>query len=163
MTIKINHIAMNIKTIKSAEEKIEICKSIVEQLPWWFDEQGRKDYVANVGNTKVWACFEDEKPVGFISIKSNNEFTSEIYVFGVLKEYQRNGVGSQLIGAVLNELRSNDFKLLAVKTLDESADYEPYNQTRNFYSKQGFVPVDVYKKIWNEENPCLLMIKVVNK
>lgn len=154
---------MNIEIIESAEDKIRICKSIIEELPQWFDEQGKKDYVANIENTSVWACFIDEEPVGFISIKSNNEFTSEVYVFGVLKEYHRSGVGSQLIEAACKKLISDNVKLLAVKTLDESADYEPYNQTRNFYLKHGFIPVDVYEKIWNEENPCLLMVKVINK
>lgn len=154
---------MNIKSVTSIEDKIEICKNIIEELPEWFDEQGRKDYVANIENTQVWAYFVDEKPVGFISIKNNNEFTSEIYVFGILKQYHRSGVGSQLMETVYNKLVSDNVKLLVVKTLDESADYEPYNRTRNFYLKQGFIPVDVYEKIWNEENPCLLMVKVVGK
>lgn len=154
---------MNIKNITSIKDKIEICKSIVEKLPEWFDEQGRRDYVAGIENTMVWAYFIDEKPVGFISIKSNNEFTSEVYVFGVLKSYHRSGVGSQLMEVACNKIVSDNVKLLVVKTLDESADYEPYNQTRNFYLKHSFVPIDVYKKIWNEENPCLLMAKVINK
>lgn len=154
---------MNIKNIESVEGKIEICKSIIEELPEWFDEQGRKDYVAGIIDTDVWGYFINEKPVGFISVKSNNEFTSEIYVFGVLRECHRSGVGSQLIEAACDKLMADNVKLLAVKTLDESADYEPYNQTRNFYLKHGFIPVDVYKKIWNEENPCLLMAKIINK
>lgn len=154
---------MDIKSIESAEDKARICKSIIEELPEWFDEQGRRDYVVGIVDTKVWAYFIDEKPAGFISVKSNNEFTSEVYVLGVLKTYHRSGVGSQLIEAACDDLASANIKLLVVKTLDESADYEPYNQTRNFYLKHGFIPIDVYKKIWNEENPCLLMAKVINK
>ena len=153
---------MNIRNIESAEEKTRICKSIIEELPEWFDEHGKMDYVANIENTALWAYFIDEKPVGFISIKTNNEFTSEVYVFGVLKQYHRSGIGSQLMEAVCNKLASDNVKLLIVKTLDGSADYEPYDRTRNFYLKHSFIPVDVYEKIWNEENPCLLMAKVVN-
>lgn len=153
---------MNIKKITSKKEKIEICKNVIEKLPEWFDEQGRRDYVSGVEASEVWGCFIDEKPVGFISIKSNNEFTSEIYVFGVLQEYHRNGVGSRLLEAACKKLKNDKVKLLIVKTLDESADYEPYNQTRNFYQKHDFIPIDVYKKIWSEENPCLLMTKIIN-
>jgi GNAT superfamily N-acetyltransferase len=109
----------------------------------------------------VWSCFDGEKPIGFISIKKNNEFTSEVYVFGVLKEYHRSGVGTQLLEAACKKLKIDNVKLLAVKTLDESADYEPYNQTRNFYLKHNFIPIDVYTKIWNEENPCMLMVKII--
>ena len=103
----------------------------------------------------------DDKPIGFISIRDNNEFTSEIYVIGVLKENQRSGIGSKLFEAAYNDLISRDIKLLAVKTLDASANYKEYDRTRSFYIKQGFIPIDVYKTIWDEENPCLLMIKVV--
>ncbi|KKQ79515.1 MAG: hypothetical protein UT03_C0051G0007 [Candidatus Moranbacteria bacterium GW2011_GWD2_38_7] len=60
---------MNIKNIESTEDKIKICKSIVEELPEWFDEQGRKDYVAGIVDTAVWAYFIDENPVGFSLLK----------------------------------------------------------------------------------------------
>jgi len=152
---------MKIKKISSTDEKIEICKSIVDSLPDWFDEKGRSEYVLGVGDTNVWASYDSDKLIGFISIKKNNEFTSEVYVFGVLKEYQRSGVGSKLLEIVCNDLAKNNVKLLAVKTLDSSADFEPYDRIRNFYLKQGFMPVDVYKKIWNEENPCLVMVKII--
>jgi hypothetical protein len=46
-----------------------------------------------------------------------------------------------------------------VKTLDESAEYEPYNKTRAFYQKMGFIPLEVFTTFWNEENPCLFMAK----
>ena len=152
---------MTIKKITSSEEKNTICKEIVDNLPDWFDEQGRREYVAGVSDTDVWASYDDGKLAGFISIKKNNESTSEIYVFGVLKEYQRGGFGSKLLESACHDIAASTIKLLAVKTLDSSADYEFYDRTRNFYLKQGFLPVDVYKKIWNEENPCLVMVKVL--
>lgn len=152
---------MKIKKISSTEEKIEVCKSIVNSLSDWFDEKGRSEYVSGVGETSVWASYDDNQLVGFISIKKNNEFTSEIYVFGVLKEYQGKGIGSELLDVVCYDLAEAKIKLLAVKTLDSSAEYEPYDRTRNFYLKKGFIPVDVYKNIWNEENPCLLMVKTI--
>lgn len=152
---------MKIKKIDSVEEKQKICQEIVDQLPNWFDEQGRRDYVAGVGGTAVWANYIDEKLTGFISIKSNNDFTFEIYVFGVLDKYQRNGIGSELLNTACDYARTSGAKLLAVKTLDAAANYESYDRTRNFYLKNGFLPIDVYTKIWNEENPCLLMVKVL--
>lgn len=152
---------MIIKKITSTEDKITICKNIIDNLPDWFDEHGRREYVAGVGDTDVWASYDNDRLVGFISIKRNNKFTSEIYVFGVLLKYQRSGVGSKLLETVCNNLAISKTKLLSVKTLDSSANYEPYDRTRNFYLKQGFLPVGVYEKIWNEENPCLIMVKVI--
>ncbi len=50
---------------------------------------------------------------------------------------------------------------LTVKTLDESAVYEPYDRTQAFYFKNGFTPLEVFTTFWNEENPCLFLIKHV--
>lgn len=152
---------MEIIKIDSVEEKVKTCQEIVDQLPDWFDEQGRRDYVVGVNSTAVWSAYVDGKLAGFISIKSNKEFTSEIYVFGVLEQFQRCGIGSELLIVACSHIKASGVKLLAVKTLDESASYEPYDRTRNFYLKNDFLAIDVYAKIWNEENPCLLMIKVL--
>lgn len=54
-------------------------------------------------------------------------------------------------------------KFLTVKTLDESAVYEPYNGTRTFYKKEGFYPLEVFTTFWDEENPCLFMVKVMGE
>lgn len=48
-------------------------------------------------------------------------------------------------------------------TLDESAVYEPYNGTRAFYKKEGFYPLEVFTCVWDEDNPCLFMVKVISE
>jgi hypothetical protein len=45
-----------------------------------------------------------------------------------------------------------------VKTLGESSDYEYYKGTREFYGSVGFYPLEEIKEIWNDENPCLIML-----
>ncbi len=50
---------------------------------------------------------------------------------------------------------------LTVKTLDESADYPPYNGTRAFYRKEGFLPLEVFPTFWDEDNPCLFLARTV--
>lgn len=30
-----------------------------------------------------------------------------------------------------------------------------------FYLNQGFYPLEVFTNLWNEENPCLFLIKVI--
>lgn len=152
---------MKIKEIFEEQEKKKICESIVHSLPDWFDVAGKKNYPEGVGETLLLAYFEGEKAVGFISIKENNPSTSEIYVTGVLQEFQGKGIGGKLLAAACARLVEQKKALLAVKTLDASAEYEPYDRTRNFYVKNGFLPVDCYPQIWNEENPCLVMVKIL--
>lgn len=46
-----------------------------------------------------------------------------------------------------------------MKTLDGSADYPPYEATRAFYLREGFVPLEVFREYWDEDNPCLFLAK----
>lgn len=96
-------------------------------------------------------------------MKIHNEYTADIYNFGVLKEYHRMGIGHQLMEACVQYCNENHYKFLTVKTLDESAVYEPYNGTRAFYKKEGFFPLEVFTTFWDEENPCLFMLKVIGE
>jgi hypothetical protein len=34
-----------------------------------------------------------------------------------------------------------------------------YARTRRFYESRGFRPLEEIKGFWNEENPCLIMVK----
>ena len=57
----------------------------------------------------------------------------------------------------------NRYFNLTVKTLDASAEYEPYERTRAFYQKMGFIPLEVFTTFWNEENPCLYFAKRLDR
>jgi hypothetical protein len=46
-----------------------------------------------------------------------------------------------------------------VKTLSDTAQYEPYERTRRFYLSVGFEELLTLTEMWSEENPCLIMIK----
>jgi len=45
--------------------------------------------------------------------------------------------------------------------LPESQESKNYEKTRFFYLAQGFKPIEVFPTIWDEDNPRLLVIKVV--
>ena len=50
---------------------------------------------------------------------------------------------------------------MMVKTLSDIVDFEPYAQTRAFYESMGFQPLITLTEMWDEENPCLIMIKAL--
>ena len=99
--------------------------------------------------------------MGFVTLKIHNIYTADIFNIGILQEYHRQGIGHQLVQECISYCMKNSYKFLTVKTLDESANYEPYNSTRAFYLKEGFYPLEVFTSIWNEENPCLFLLKVI--
>lgn len=62
---------------------------------------------------------------------------------------------------IISQLAEQNFKYLTVKTLSDLRADENYEKTKQFYLAMGFSPVEVFKTLWGEHNPCLLMIKSV--
>ncbi|CEN24292.1 GNAT family N-acetyltransferase [Paeniclostridium sordellii] len=146
--------------IQDIELKSNITDCILRKLPEWFDiEEAIVEYVEGVKDTKFYVAYDLEKPIGFISIKHNNEYTSEIYVIGVLKEYQGKHIGKSLVEVANNTLADIGTKFLQVKTLGPSNSNKYYADTRKFYEGVGFYPLEEIKELWDEINICLIMIK----
>lgn len=155
---------ITIKEINNAEKKTQITLEIMNALPEWFSPP--EDIVKKSVIHREFpfiAAFDDDKAIGFAAIKIHNKYTADVYTFGVKKEYHRMGVGHRLMVSCFDYCKENNFRFLTVKTLDESALYEPYNGTRAFYRKEGFYPLEVFTCIWDEENPCLFLVKVIEE
>jgi len=153
-----------IRKIKNPDKKTEITLRIMNALPEWFsppEDIAEKAVIHR--DYPFFAAFCGDEAVGFSALKIHNEYTADVYTFGVLKEYHRKGIGHSLMQACVDYCRDNGFKFLTVKTLDESAVYEPYNATRAFYKKEGFYPLEVLTTFWDEDNPCLFMIKTIDE
>jgi ribosomal protein S18 acetylase RimI-like enzyme len=149
-----------IQEITNSDEKSVIAEKIIRQLPDWFElEDGIVGYVNGVKNKPFFIVFNNDESVGFISVKNQNQWTSEIYVMGILPKFRNSGIGRKLVDYIWNENRKSGRKYLIVKTLDESAEDKFYKETRGFYEKVGFTPLFTTTEIWGEENPCLIMIK----
>jgi hypothetical protein len=54
---------------------------------------------------------------------------------------------------------NNNCEYIIAKTLNEISKYEPYGKTKKFYLKMGFKELLILIEIWDENNPCLIMIK----
>lgn len=153
---------MEIRKVIIQDEKARITLEIMNALPEWFSppedivnkSQIHREY-------PFFAAYDGDKVIGFVALRNHNSYTADIYNLGVLKEYHRKGIGHQLLEACVQYCRENNYKFLTVKTLDEAAVYEPYNGTRAFYRKEGFYPLEVFKTFWDEDNPCLFMVKVI--
>jgi ribosomal protein S18 acetylase RimI-like enzyme len=153
---------IQIREVNNANEKSDICNIVLRALPNWFGvEASIVDYMQQVKALPFIAAYENDVAIGFIALKSHTQYASEICVMGILSEYHRRGIGKQLVTACEQICRENKTDFLTVKTLAESRESKSYEKTRHFYLAQGFKPVEVFPTIWDEENPCLLMIKVV--
>jgi N-acetylglutamate synthase-like GNAT family acetyltransferase len=148
---------MNIR--KATQNDNPRCLEIAKGLPEWFDEKGIKDIAKDLATLPTYV-YDDGNVLGYICINHKSDKVIEIAQFAVEKDHQRIGVGSALLEYVENELSNN--RIVEVKTLDESCDYEPYVLTRAFYSKHGFVRIEVVDPYpgWSPGNPCAIYVKV---
>jgi hypothetical protein len=65
-----------------------------------------------------------------------------------------------LLNHVLDDLDDTGILLVEVKTLDRSAGYPPYEATRTFWQRRGFVQVDTIDPLpgWEPGNPAAIYI-----
>lgn len=138
-------------------------RAVLERLPDWFgNQQAIGEYADQVKDFPYWAAVDQNgRCLGFISAKVHYEHTGEIFVCGVLPEFQHKGVGKLLYDAAENYWMECDCKYAIVKTLSDKVDFEPYELTRKFYRSLGFQPLVSLTEMWDEENPCLIMFKLL--
>lgn len=153
---------LQIEKINDCKECSRICEEIIFSLPGLFGlEEANKEYIEKVADTTFYAAYMFDKVVGFFSIISHFPQTSEIYVCGILSEYHRLGIGTKLLQNIEDDLRKKGVKFLTVKTLSASHPDKGYAKTRKFYEAVGFVPLEEFKELWGNENPCLFMVKTL--
>ena len=136
------------------------CERILRALPEWFGiEASIQSYAATVPSLPTFLSKVDRQTVGFLSLKQHNPYSAEIYVMGVLPAFQRGGLGRALLEKAEGYAKSQQIEYLQVKTLGPSNDDPNYAKTRAFYAALGFRPLEEFSQIWDENNPCLVMVK----
>lgn len=145
--------------ITQDELKQKITKDILSELPQWFGtEDAVNVYVRQCTGMPFFAYSLDDRYVGFIFLKLHNSFSAEICAMGVIEDYRRNGIGGALMNKTLEYCLNNNIEFLQVKTLDDSYPDYYFKITRDFYTAMGFRPLECIPALWDEENPCLIMI-----
>jgi GNAT superfamily N-acetyltransferase len=150
---------MDVRAVEDPQARSDLCRHVLGALPGWFGiEQAVTDYVRAVAELPTFAVGRD----AFLALKLHTPAAAEIYVMGVLPERQGEGVGTALVHAAEEFLRARGIEYLQVKTLAPSHPSRHYARTRDFYKSCGFRPLEELRAIWDESNPCLIMIKHVD-
>ena len=147
-----------ITEITDSNEKKAIARNILEALTDWFGiEESREAYIMGSADWTFFAAKEDEKAVGFLCLKETGKSTVELAVMGVLKEYQRGGIGKQLVEKAIENAGLQGYEFLQVKTVKMGM-YEDYDRTNLFYMSCGFKEFEVFPLLWDEANPCQIYV-----
>ena len=140
-----------------------ICREVLESLPEWFGVPASIDaYVSAADGLPMLACFEPVGDVvGFESVKIHTLAAAEVYVMSVRRAWHRRGIGRALIEAAAQLARCRGARFLTVKTLSPSNPDPNYAAARLFYEAMGFLPIEEFLTLWNADNPCLLMLRLL--
>ena len=150
--------------ITDAGEKESIAGQILRALPDWFGvPENTAKYIKGSADFPFWAFRDGESntTAGFIVIRENSPYTAEIYVMGVMPGRHRQGIGRQLFNAAYRYCRQKGYEFLEVKTVDAGR-YDEYDRTRLFYEEMGFRKLEVFPTVWDEWNPCLVLVMRVD-
>jgi ribosomal protein S18 acetylase RimI-like enzyme len=151
---------MTVEEIVDAQEKSRICGEILRLLPEWFGiDAAVQRYVRSSAELPMLAVRNGGDASGFTSLKRHAPYAAELYLLGVRPELHRRGIGTALVAAAEERLAADGVEYLQVKTLGPSRPSRRYGQTRRFYERCGFRALEEIPGYWDEDNPCLIMVK----
>ncbi len=149
--------------IKGDANIAEECVKIAGTLPDYFTDSGVVNLVQDVKKHQLFAAIDSGRVIGFIVVAEKYAQVAEILWLAVKRELQHKGYGSALIEHASIVLKKKGIRLLEVKTLAPQAGYQPYEATRRFYDKNGFMLTEVIDPYpgWEPGNPRALYVKIL--
>jgi ribosomal protein S18 acetylase RimI-like enzyme len=137
---------------------------VLAALPGYFTADTHVAAARAIGHHPGWVAEVGGGVVGFVLVERRHPASAEITFAAVVPEHQRRGIGRALVDAALAALGDDGVLVVEVKTLDASADYEPYVATRAFWEARGFVQVDMIDPLpgWQPGNPAAIYVAALH-
>jgi len=157
--------------VTAGEQAPDTVGRLLRALPGWFGiESSIIDYVEAARALPTYLArpvagcgsAAARLPVGVLLAARHFPAAAEIHLMAVDPAVHRRGVGRALVQALEADLVADQVSLLQVKTLGPSHPDAGYRETRKFYRRMGFQPLEEIHDLW-PENPCLIMIKVLQR
>jgi predicted N-acetyltransferase YhbS len=132
---------------------------ILRSLPGWFGiEEAILNYVENAARRDSFLAVMGGKVVGVALVDDHFPESAELAPIAVQTSRRREGIGTALVNAVEEALIINGCRLLQVHTVGPSFEDDAYAQTRAFYRRSGFLPLQEFDRIdW--DGPTLVLVK----
>lgn len=153
---------MEILKIYDEHDKAQIVTEVLADLPEWFGlPDSTQNYIEEARELPLWVAMHEGDDLGFITLKETGPKTAEIHCMGVKKAFHRQGIGRALHQKMEQSIKG-EYKFLQVKTVD-AGHYDEYDLTIQFYESVGFERMEVFPTLWDEWNPCLVMVKYIGE
>ena len=138
------------------------CERVLRTLPEWFGiESALCDYASATSVHPTFAATQDGTVVAFLTAREHFPGAWEVHCFAVDREHRGRGIGRALHMHVESWLATRGVRLLQVKTIADTHPSRAYAETRRFYARIGYVPLEVFRGLWGPTLPVLQLVKTL--
>jgi GNAT superfamily N-acetyltransferase len=139
------------------------CEVVLRSLPMWFGiERAVLMYVRDTAVMPTFALSDGTALIGFLTLREHFPQAWDIHCVTVRADARSQGHGSRLLAHAEAWLLNRGVRFLQVKTVAATSPSKEYAETREFYDRRGFTPIEVFPTLWDPHNPALQYIKVLN-
>jgi ribosomal protein S18 acetylase RimI-like enzyme len=141
------------------------CVAVAAALPEYFTTDTHHEIRQAVTRDRTWVAIDADNVVGFVVTQQRFRGAAEITFAAVAPERRNTGLGTTVVTHSLDALAADGVAVVEVKTLDETAGYEPYVATHKFWEKLGFRQVDRIDPLpgWEPGNPAAILVRALRK
>jgi GNAT superfamily N-acetyltransferase len=137
--------------------------AIIRGLPDYFTDDVPAKLERDAASHEAWVLTDSEdseKVAGIAVAARKSPGGAEILWFAVDAAQRGRGHGTRLLGHVLDDLAASGILVVEAKTLDRSSGYRPYEATRAFWERNGFVHVDTIDPLpdWQPGSPAAIYV-----
>jgi GNAT superfamily N-acetyltransferase len=138
------------------------CEGILRSLPKWFGiEQALLQYAADADVYPTFVVRDGGRMIAFATVRKHFDQAYEVHCIAVRAGERRRGCGIALLTAAESWARHEGGRFIQVKTLAANHPSPEYADTRSFYERAGYVPLEVFPELWSKSNPCLQLVKAL--
>lgn len=134
--------------------------AIIRGLPGYFTPDVPAKLERDAGDHEAWVITEDGTIAGVAVAARKSPAGAEILWIAVDAARRGRGHGTTLLSHVLDRLAEAGISVVEAKTLDSSSGYRPYEATRAFWERNGFIHVDTIHPLpgWPPGNPAAIYV-----
>jgi ribosomal protein S18 acetylase RimI-like enzyme len=138
-------------------------EAIIRGLPDYFTSDVPEKAVRDAGSHDAWVVTESGTVAGLAVAARKSPGGAEILWIAVDAARRGRGHGTMLLTHVLDSLAAAGVSVVEAKTLDRSSGYRPYEATRGFWERNGFVHIDTIDPLpaWQPGNPAAIYVAAI--
>ena len=143
-----------------AAEDAPAAIAIIRGLPDYFTDDVPAKVERDAAEHEAWVITDSGTVAGVAVAARKSPGGAEILWIAVDAARRGRGHGTMLLSHILDHLATTGISVVEAKTLDRSSGYRPYEATRAFWERNGFVHVDTIDPLpdWPPGNPAAIYV-----